>query len=168
MHGKHYIDGYESLRTLLELPGTLPGLQLSEEKTGFLPSSVRDKNAITMFRSDQQPEVHDLMKDPGIDSSGARRRRIGIAQKRLLEGRGRQSKLQRLKLHSRPVRIRIWKTSVHSAACYGTEAQGIAPQRRCALNLPSMEACRKEEVLTSSSINIGSFRIPKTRSLRDK
>ena len=78
---------------------------------------------------EEQPRVHDLLKDLGLDSSGGRRRRIGNQQKRLLKGRGRQSKLLHLKLRSRPVRIRVWKTSVHAAAGYGLEAQGLAPQR---------------------------------------
>ena len=38
-------------------------------------------------------------------------------------------KLTHLKLQSRPVRIRVWKTSVHAAVSYGIEAQGMAPQR---------------------------------------
>ena len=46
-----------------------------------------------------------------------------------MKGRGRQSKLLHLKLRSRPVKIRVWKTSVHAAAGYGLEAQGLAPQR---------------------------------------
>ena len=70
-----------------------------------------------------------------MDSSGGHKRRIGNQQKRLLKGRGRQSKLMHLKLRSRLVRIRVWKTSAHSAACYGLEAQGLAPQRMRTLRL---------------------------------
>ena len=105
------------------------GLQLSKDKTGFLTSSNECKKTLNLFRRDEQPKVHDLLKDLGLDSSGGRRRRIGTQQKRLLKGRGIHSKLLHLKLRSRPVRIRIWKTSVHAAAGYGLEAQGLAPQR---------------------------------------
>ena len=119
------LDGYEQLKTGLEAIG----LQLSATKTGFLASTVECKRALSLFRRDHQPQVHELLKDLGLDSSGGRRRRIGAQQKRLLKGRGRQTKLLHLKLRSRPVRIRIWKTSVHAAAGYGLEAQGIAPQR---------------------------------------
>ena len=113
------LDGYEELKQGLECIG----LQLSSSKTGFLTSTAECKRALSLFRRDEQPEVHELLKDLGLDSSGGRRRRI------VLKGRGRQAKLLHLKLRSRPVRIRIWKTSVYAAAGYGLEAQGIAPQR---------------------------------------
>ena len=119
------LDGYDHLRNGLEASG----LQLSNSKTGYLTSSVECKKTLNLFRTDEQPRVHDLLKDLGLDSSGGRRRRIGQQQKRLLKGRGRHSKLLHLKLRSRPVRIRVWKTSVHAAAGYGLEAQGLAPQR---------------------------------------
>ena len=119
------LDGYEQLKTGLEAIG----LQLSTTKTGFLASTVECKRALSLFRRDEQPQAHELLKDLGLGSSGGRRRRIGAQQKRLLKGKGRQTKLLHLKLRSRPVRVRIWKTSVHAAAGYGLEAQGIAPQR---------------------------------------
>ena len=119
------LKGYELLRQ--ELEGI--SLQLSKEKTGFLTSSNECKKTLNLLRGDEQPKVHDLLKDLGLDSNGGRRRRIGTQQKRLLKGKGRRSKLMYLKLRSRPVRIRVWKTSVHAAAGYGMEAQGLAPQR---------------------------------------
>ena len=50
-------------------------------------------------------------------------------KQRLLKGNGRQSRFLHLKLRSRPIRIRVWKTSIHSAISFGVEAQGLAPQR---------------------------------------
>ena len=111
-----------------------------------------------------EPEVHELLKDLGLDSSGGRRRRIGAQQKRLLKGRGRQAKLLHLKLRSRPVRIRIWKTSVHAAAGYGLEAQGIAPQRLRTLRhqLARHGGLQREEAWTLFTINMSSSRLPRT------
>ena len=122
---KEALAGYEEVKAGLEAVG----LQLSPTKTGFLTSSAEAKREITLHRSDSQPKAHDLLKDLGLDSSGGRRRRIGNQQKRLLKGSGRQSKLLHLKLRSRPIRIRVWKTSIHSAVSFGVEAQGMAPQR---------------------------------------
>ena len=119
------LAGYEELKQGLEAAG----LTLSVSKTGFLTSSIECKKQLNLMRREDQPKAQDLLKDLGLDSSGARRRRIGTQQQRLLKGRGRQSKLLHFKLRSRPVRIRIWKTSVHAAVGYGVEAQGMAPQR---------------------------------------
>ena len=122
---KDALAGYEELKHGLEAAG----LTLSVTKTGFLTSSIECKNQLNLLRREEQPKAQDLLKDLGLDSSGARRRRIGTQQQRLLKGRGRQSKMLHFKLRSRPVRIRIWKTSVHAAVSYGVEAQGMAPQR---------------------------------------
>ena len=119
------LNGYEELKHGLEEAG----LTLSVSKTGFLASSNECKRQLNLTRREDQPRAHDLLKDLGLDSSGGRRRRIGTQQQRLLKGKGRHSKLMHFKLRSRPVRIRIWKTSVHAAVSYGMEAQGIAPQR---------------------------------------
>ena len=119
------LAGYEELKRGLEHAG----LKLSPTKTGYLTSTNECKRFINLHRREDQPKAHDLLKDLGLDSSGARRRRIGTQQKRLLKGRGRHMKLTHLKLRSRPVRIRVWKTLVHAAVSYGIEAQGMAPQR---------------------------------------
>ena len=92
-----------------------------------IPASDHERD--NLHRAQDQPKAHDLLKDLGLDSSGGRRRRIGTQQKRMLKGSGRQAKLLHLKLRSRPIRIRVWKTSSHSAVSYGVEAQGVAPQR---------------------------------------
>ena len=105
------------------------GLQMSLTKTGYLASSNDCKKELTIQRREDHPSVHELLKDLGLDSNGGRRRRIGTQQKRLLKAGRRNAKLHHLKIKARPIRIRVWKTSVHSAACYGLEAQGIAPQR---------------------------------------
>ena len=122
---KEALAGFDEIKKGLESVG----LQLSPSKTGFLTSTIEAKKSINLHRLEHQPKAHDLLKDLGLDSSGGRRRRIGTQQRRLLKGSGRQSKLLHLKLRSRPVRIRVWKTSIHSAVGFGVEAQGLAPQR---------------------------------------
>ena len=132
------------------------GLKLSLAKTGYLASSNDCKKELTIQRREDQPSVHELLKDLGLDSSGGRRRRIGTQQKRLLKAGRRNAKLHHLKIKSRPIRIRVWKTSVHSAACYGLEAQGIAPS---VLSLPDMEGYRREAALMWSTTNMATCRI---------
>lgn len=122
---KEALAGYEELKTGLQAAG----LNLSVHKTGFLTSTNECKRIINLNRQENQPRAHDLLKDLGLDSSGGRRRRIGTQQKRLLKGRARNSKLVHFNLRSRPVRVRVWKTSVHAAVSFGIEAQGMAPQR---------------------------------------
>lgn len=75
-------------------------------------------------------------------------------------------KLTHLKLRSRPVKIRVWKTSVHAAVSYGIEAQGIWHLRGskfCSSNWPDMEGYKKEGALTLSLISRKSFKILVTR-----
>ena len=122
---KEALAGYEELKNGLQAAG----LNLPVQKTGFLTSTNECKRIINLNRQEDQPRAHDLLKDLGLDSSGGRRRRIGTQQKRLLKGRAWHSKLLHFKLRSRPVRVRVWKTSVHAAVSFGIEAQGMAPQR---------------------------------------
>ena len=120
------LHGFDVLKQRLDEAG----LNMSLSKTGFLASTNECKRAVATNRREDQPTVHDLLKDLGLDSCGGRRRRrIGTQHKRLLKGGRRNVKLHHLKIRARPIRIRVWRTSVHSAACYGLEAQGIAPQR---------------------------------------
>ena len=44
-------------------------ISLTVGKTGFLASSNESKRALSMFRQDGQPKVHDLLKNLGLDGS---------------------------------------------------------------------------------------------------
>ena len=158
------LAGYEELKQGLESAG----LKLSTSKTGFLSSTNECKRFINLHRTEDQPRAHDLLKDLGLDSSGARRRRIGTQQKRLTKGRRRHMKLTHLKLRSRPVRVRVWKTSVRAAVSYGIEAQGMAPQRVKVLQqqLARHGGYRREAALTSCFINMPSFKTRRTQPLK--
>ena len=70
------LAGYEELKSGLEQAG----LKLSTSKTGFLTSTNECKRIINLARREEQPRAHDLLKDLGLDSSGARRRRIGTTK----------------------------------------------------------------------------------------
>ena len=156
---KEALAGYEELKLGLQDAG----LTLSVSKTGFLTSSNECKRQLNLTRREEQPRAHDLLKDLGLDSSGGRRRRIGAQQQRLLKGRGRHSKLMHFKLRARPVRVRIWKTSVRAAVSYGVEAQDIAPQRiRVKVNWLDMEVCRKVGALTLALINTANSKTQET------
>ena len=106
---KEALAGYEEMKQGLESVG----LQLSVSKTGFLAPTAEAKRAVNLYRTEDQPKAHDLLKDLGLDSSGGRRRRIGNQQKRMLKGSGRQS----------------LQASAFEAVSFGVEAQGVAPQR---------------------------------------
>ena len=60
------LNGYEALKDGLE--GI--GLRLSGSKTGFLTLWVECKQTLSLFRREEQPKVHDLLQDLGLDSSG--------------------------------------------------------------------------------------------------
>ena len=107
------LQGFDELQQGLQEAG----LQMSLAKTGYLASSNECRRELTIQRREDQPSVHELLKDLGLELSGGRRRRIGTQQKRLLKAGRRNAKLHHLKIKARPIRIRVWKTSAHSAAC---------------------------------------------------
>lgn len=65
------------------------------------------------------------MKDLGLDSSGARRRRITTVKKRNLKGKKRFQKMMQLRIAQKPVKVGLWKDSIHSAVSYRNEARGL-------------------------------------------
>ena len=103
---------------------------MSLAKTGYLASSNDCKREITLLRKEGQPTCSRALERfrPGF-KWGSSEEDWQRSRKRLLKAGRRNAKLSHLKIKARPIRIRVWKTSVHSAACYGLEAQGIAPQR---------------------------------------
>ena len=98
------LAGYTSIEYLLEGAG----LNLSLNKTGYLASSAAARKCL--LRSDGHPQVEDLMKDLGLDSSGARRRRVTTVKKSIMnQGNKRFQKMQQLGIRNRPVKVRLWK-----------------------------------------------------------
>ena len=70
-----------------------------------------------------------LVKDLGVDSAGARRRRVATSNARLQKAMGRSRKLGRLKVPVRKKRAQVASTEVFTVATFGHQGQGLAPKR---------------------------------------
>ena len=75
------------------------------------------------------PKVCGVVKDLGVDNSGARRRRIKQSKARLDKAAARNGKLQKLSIPSKKVAVRVNRTDVQTTATWGHQAQGLAPKR---------------------------------------
>ena len=113
----------EALRGLTRIEFLLEraGLEISINKTGYLVSSAEARRCLLTHRTEEE----DLMKDLGLDSSGARRRRITTVKKRNLKGKKRFQKMMQLRIAQKPVKVGLWKDSIHSAVSYRNEARGL-------------------------------------------
>ena len=105
------------------------GLEVSSRKTHFVGTSSKVVAELKKARQPADPDIQSLAKDLGIDSAGARRRRLFTANKRFRCGVRRIKKLNTLRVPCRKARVRVLRTSPFAAALYGHEAQGIAPKR---------------------------------------
>ena len=74
------------------------------------------------------PEVAELVKDLGLDSAGAKRRRVTTSLKRFRICVSRHAKLKTYKL-SRRQKTKVFSASPLAAGLYGHQAQGVAPKR---------------------------------------
>ena len=79
------------------------------------------------MRGADDPEVTDLVRDLGVDSAGAKRRRVTHALKRFKVGRARNGKLHALATGGKA--HRLYATSVLTAESFGHQAQGLSPKR---------------------------------------
>ena len=70
-----------------------------------------------------------LVKDLGVDSAVARRRRVATSNARLQKAMGRSRKLGRLKVPVRKKRAQVASTGVFTVATFGHQGQGLAPKR---------------------------------------
>ena len=105
------------------------GLEVSSRKTHFVGTSSKAVAELKKAKQPTDPDIQSLAKDLGIDSAGARRRRLFTANKRFRCGVRRVKKLNTLRVPCRKARVRVLRTSPFAAALYGHEAQGIAPKR---------------------------------------
>ena len=81
------------------------------------------------FLTTASQAVLHLVKDLGVDSAGARRRRVASSNARLAKATGRSSKLTRLKITNPKKRAQVAATGVFTAATFGHQGQGISPKR---------------------------------------
>ena len=91
------VDVYRSLKRLLHDEG----LELNMGKTKFVVNNAKARKALRAMAGPNMPEVAELVKDLGLDSAGAKRRRITAALKRFSICLSRNSKLRNLKLNRR-------------------------------------------------------------------
>ena len=102
-------------------------LRVNKTKTKFVVNNAKAAKALNRLRADDDPQVTDLVRDLGLDSAGAKRRRVSHALKRFKVGRVRNQKLHQLgtggKAH------RLYATSIIAAEIYGCQAQGLSPKR---------------------------------------
>ncbi|CAE7805903.1 pol [Symbiodinium sp. CCMP2592] len=102
-------------------------LRINKTKTKFVVNSAKAAKALNSMRVEGDPQVADLVRDLGIDSAGAKRRRVRNALKRFKIGRARNQKLHQLgtggKAH------RLYATSILTAEIYGCQGQGLSPKR---------------------------------------
>ena len=91
-------------------------------KTKFVVNNAKSRKALRAMAGPNMPEVAELIKDLGLDSAGAKRR------KRFRICLSRHSKLRSFKL-SRRLRTRVFNASPLAAGLCGHQGQGVAPNR---------------------------------------
>ena len=111
--------------------GLLPAseLLLNVKKSAFTCSDPKAAAALKKLLGADDPKVCGVVKDLGVDNSGARRRRIKQSKARLDKAAARNSKLQKLAVPTRKIAVRVNRVGVQTTATWGHQAQGLAPKR---------------------------------------
>ena len=103
-------------------------LVLSSAKSAFVCSDkAAQKRLQSLLRPGDPPILH-LVKDLGVDSAAARKRRAANSNARLAKALGRSGKLTRFKVLDKKKRARAF-TGALTAAIFGRQGQGLAPKR---------------------------------------
>ena len=111
--------------------GLLPAseLLLNFKKSAFTCSDPKAAAALKKLLGPDDPKVCGVVKDLGVDNSGARRRRIKQSKARLDKASARNHKLQKLSVPTRKIAVRVNRVGVQTTATWGHQAQGLAPKR---------------------------------------
>ena len=104
-------------------------LLLSMTKSAFVCSDKETEKRLRRLLRPGEPPILSLVKDLGVDSAGARRRRVASSNCRLAKAQGRSGKLAKLKMQSPAKQAQIAGTGVFTAATFGHQCQGFAPKR---------------------------------------
>ena len=104
-------------------------LQVSSSKSAFVCADKDTQKRLQQLLRPGEPPVLGLVKDLGVDSAGARRRRAATSNARLQKAMGRSRKLGRLKVSVRKKRAQVACTGVFTVAAFGHQGQGLAPKR---------------------------------------
>ena len=104
-------------------------LQISTSKSAFVCTDKQTQARVQQLLRQGEPPVLHLVKDLGVDSAGARRRRVATSNARLAKATGRSNKLTKLKVSNPKKRAQVAATGVFTAATFGHQGQGISPKR---------------------------------------
>ena len=126
------------------------GLKLNADKTGFLTSSKEAARALKALLRDGDPAHYDVLRDLGVDSTAARKRRVSQIRKRFLKGKGRAGIMHRLRINT-GICYRLHKGAIHPVTSWGAQANGLAPQRRQQLRVLAARGLRLQR---SGSVDV--------------
>ena len=93
-------------------------LLMSKDKSAFVCSDGETTKALRALLKAEDPKVVSVVKDLGVDAAGAARRRLDQQTARIHKASKRSKRLRRLKVQRKPV-----------MACWGHQAQGLAPSK---------------------------------------
>ena len=104
------------------------GFTISSKKTGFVASSTQASKHLRELLLPHEPQVYDVMRDLGVDSTGGRKRRLVTSATRAKKAHARQSKLSRLGPPP-STKLRVVKAAITSVALWGHPSVGVSPKR---------------------------------------
>ncbi|CAE7709065.1 unnamed protein product, partial [Symbiodinium necroappetens] len=104
-------------------------LLISASKSAFVCTDRHTQHRLRQLLLPDDPPVLHLVKDLGVDSAGARRRRVATSNARISKASCRSGKLTRLRIPNPKKRAQIAATGVETAATFGHQGQGISPKR---------------------------------------
>ena len=131
--------------------GLLPAseLLLNFKKSAFTCSDPKAATALKKILGPNDPKVCGVVKDLGVDNSGARRRRVKQSRARLDKASARNSKLQKLAVPTRKIVVRVNRFGVQTTATWGHKAQGCEKCRAHAQRSFSLEPKPKFGLVSS-------------------
>eukprot|EP00439_Symbiodinium_sp_Y106_P074941 s2732_g14.t1 len=115
-------------RTIREELGSAE-LLISTSKSAFVCTDKHTQHRLKQLLLPGEPPVLHLVKDLGVHSARARRRRVANSNARITKAAGRSGKLTRLKVTNPKMRAQVAATGVETAATFGHQGQGISPKR---------------------------------------
>ena len=125
---KHVADSairvYRSLKDGMDANG----FTISSKKTGFVASSTQASKHLRELLLPHEPQVYDVMRDLGVDSTGGRKRRLVTSATRAKKAHARHSKLSRLGPPP-STKLRVVKAAITSVALWGHPSVGVSPKR---------------------------------------
>ena len=104
-------------------------LLLSEKKSAFICTDKTVAKSLQQLLKPGEPKIENLVKDLGVDSAGARRRRVKQSNTRLRKAGLRSQKLRQLRVPDKKCLHRASRASIFTAGTWGHQAAGLSPKR---------------------------------------